>query len=111
MTAPTAANSQPDAANWAPRASDPATGRPWPANPAATAPASSRLAAKTTVRAAAGPAYRPVGAAPSSSRRPASSSARVCRTTVSRLISATITVTMLIRQATRPPGSAVCTGP
>ncbi|MCP9970666.1 hypothetical protein [Actinomadura madurae] len=64
-----------------------------------------------TRSAAARPAPRPVTVAPSSSRRPASSSARVCRTTVSALISPMITGMNPHRWAMIPPRSGLYSGP
>jgi hypothetical protein len=87
-TAPTAANAQPAAASWSPAATDPATGRFWPAMAAATSAARTRLAARVTTSAAARAAWRPTTVAPSSSRRPDSSSVRVWRMTVSMAIRA-----------------------
>ncbi len=63
------------------------------------------------MRAAASPAPRPVTVAPSSSRRPASSSVRVCRTTVSALISPITTGMNPERCAMMLPRSVSYSGP
>ena len=75
-----------------------------PASPAVHSTATSGCATTATSSAAASSARRPTAAAPTSSGRPASSSARVCRTTSSRLISAASTAPEPpIRQAVSPP--------
>src|SRR6266536_3504821 len=87
--AATAANMRPVRPTARPMATDPATGSPTPTRPSATSTTMARLASPATSSAALSGAYRPTTAAPISSSRPVSSSVRVCRTTVRRLISAT----------------------
>jgi hypothetical protein len=72
-----------------PNATDPAAASPVAIRPSAASTAMATLASPATTSAAVSGAYRPTTVAPTSSRRPVSSSVRVCRTTVSRLISAT----------------------
>ncbi len=90
-TRPTAVITRPNATNEAASAADPAAGSPVPIIPAPTPSPTSTFATATTTSAAAGPACRPSTADRISSVRPASSSARVCRTTSSTLIRPTAT--------------------
>ena len=80
-TAATAEKQRPVAAQPAPNTSDPMAGNPAANRPAAANRPSTQLAPPTTNRAAVMGAALPTTPEPTSSSLPASSSARVCRTT------------------------------
>ena len=65
----------------APNANEPSAGSPAAIRPSPVSTASTRLVPIATISAAVSGARRPTTVAPTSSSRPASSSARVCRTT------------------------------
>jgi len=77
VTAATAANTMPVAANDAPRASEPASGWPIASRAPATPRPMTTSTAATSATAAVGGADRPTAAARTSSVRPRSSSVRV----------------------------------
>ena len=104
VTAPTPANTMPHPMNPRPSASAPTMEVLSKIRPAITIPARMTFAPIVTSRAAASGACRPTTPERNSSRRPASSSARVCRTTASRLISEMIAAANPpIRHAVKPP--------
>ncbi len=95
-----------------PRASAPAAGCPEAASPAVMSRASAASATSAASRAAVSGARRPTMAAERSSWRPVSSSSRVWRTTISRLITpASRAAIPPMRQAVRPPRESLNTGP
>lgn len=113
VTAVTAANTRPTAVTDAPKVTAPAAGRSMPMNPTARAAPTTTFMPPTTTSAASMGAWRPTAAARTSSSRPLSSSARVWRESMNRLMSPTSTsVNEPVSKATRPPKvSSPCTGP
>ena len=111
-TPASAANVHPIAANDSPSASDPTTGSPKATSPAVTRAAITRSAPSVTTKLADNGARLPTAPEPSSSYRPVSSSARVCRMTVSAFAPATITAAKRPdRHALSPPMVGEDTGP
>ena len=103
VTAPTPANIRPQAPSEAPSATEPAAGSPSAISPRAAIAAIATSAPATTSSAAATGAFAPTAPARISSVRPVSSSARVWRVTIMKLISATITARLPVRHEVRPP--------
>jgi hypothetical protein len=111
-TAATAAKTRPHSAIATASATDPAAGSPVPARNSTVSTAMDTFATAAVSRAAVSGAYRPTTVAPRSSSRPVSSSVRVCRTTVNRLISATrMNSVTPIFQAVSAPMLAAKRGP